>query len=309
MIYILQAKPPSLSWMITFATGLFCLFANVVGAQEAPLGATPASVETNLVDFSSIKDVLANDLLEESVGQVIKSTEKKKNGAPSGNINKFEYPSHEDFWGFVSEFWLVKNVTLLRWNFEKPDYGIEQVFTNFLAEMGYVEKKFKILLLEGRNVFHLALPSGPGEVILLLSVPFIQDLDLNKLEISILLFENFIRNDLGQLKKKLTSPKLEKLIGSNFKESSFNHEEWAKLQNEYDKIILSSGFSFQEQFEVTTRVGKILGNKSNHFDRYLALLKKIENLTKGNPNYLGYNKIYPSPELQIKWLLPPSKVL
>jgi len=40
---------------------------------------------------------------------------------------------------------------------------------------------------------------------------------------------------------------------------------------------------------------------------YLKLIRKIDKLVKTNLLYKDYTKIYPSPELQLKWLVPEQK--
>jgi superfamily I DNA and/or RNA helicase len=71
---------------------------------------------------------------------------------------------------------------------------------------------------------------------------------------------------------------------------------------------LVKGFSFQEQFEVTTEMDTLLKNDMKMWNTYLTLLEKIDQLTKTNALYKKYNQIYPSAELQMNWLKPkPSR--
>ena len=42
---------------------------------------------------------------------------------------------------------------------------------------------------------------------------------------------------------------------------------------------------------------------------YFRLLGKIDRMVKTNHQYKDYVKLYPSPEMQVKWLSPPEKVL
>jgi hypothetical protein len=45
------------------------------------------------------------------------------------------------------------------------------------------------------------------------------------------------------------------------------------------------------------------------WNTYFRMLGKIDRLIKTNNQYKTYNQLYPSPEMQIKWLSPDDKVL
>jgi len=53
----------------------------------------------------------------------------------------------------------------------------------------------------------------------------------------------------------------------------------------------------------------MLHGKLKFWKGYMKLLEKISALVKRNVVYKDYNKIYPSPELQLNWLRPKKKVL
>ena len=69
--------------------------------------------EEDIVDYSSIKNVLKTDgLIKHKMAKdkkIQKILEKKK----EINTHKYNYPSQEDFWSFLSELWLVKNAQTL----------------------------------------------------------------------------------------------------------------------------------------------------------------------------------------------------
>ena len=65
-------------------------------------------------------------------------------------------------------------------------------FESFLEKMGFLRKKFKILILDTPLVTHFSLPANKNHSLFLLSLPFMRTLDLTKQEISVLLFEDFI---------------------------------------------------------------------------------------------------------------------
>ncbi len=127
-------------------------------------------------------------------------------------------------------------------------------------------------------------------------------MDLSKLEISLIVFEDFIRILLGYPQKRLITSKLKKMIGSNFYGKKWDKEEIEKLLNRYDTFIFDKGYDFQTQYELTMYITKIIKNDPVVFDTYKKLIEKIDNLVKFNPIYDKYVRIYPSPEMQLTWL-------
>ena len=41
-------------------------------------------------------------------------------------IKTMKYLLEEDFWPIATEWWLVKNAPTLKWDFDRPEYGLEQ---------------------------------------------------------------------------------------------------------------------------------------------------------------------------------------
>lgn len=76
-----------------------------------------------------------------------------------------------------------------------------------------------------------------------------------------------------------------------------------------DEFIFQRGFNFQQQFRVTQRMSSLLRSDSEFWAAYLSLLRKVDKLVKSNKLYQNYTRIYPAPEIQIKWILPEKKVL
>ncbi len=70
----------------------------------------------------------------------------------------------------------------------------------------------------------------------------------------------------------------------------------------YDDLIYQRGFNFQQQYELTKFMKKLLKSNLNLLDSYKNLLFKIDVLVKRDSLYKYYNSIYPSPEMQVKWL-------
>lgn len=260
-------------------------------------------------DFSKIKDVLKNDQLEEEVNKKLAKEKDVKSIEEKEFKGRFNVPQENEIWSFLSEFWIIKNIEKLKWNFEKPDYGLDEFFAKFLEDMGYYELNFKILLLDNALIPHFCLPSNSNEAIFLFSAPFMRILDLSKLEISLLLLEDYNRNKMNQFKNKVKSPDLEKTFGINFQKQEFPQKVFDDVLKSYDDLVFDKGFNFEEQFEITMKMESILKSNATLWNTYLNLIEKIGNLSKTNLLYKDYAKLYPSPEMQLNWLKPKKKVL
>jgi len=268
---------------------------------------TTVEKEGEFLDFSSIKDVIENDKLSKSVKVKKTNIKAAKTKRISKKRKKYLIPGENDFWSFFSEYWLVKNAQSLKWDFKKPDYGVEQTFETLLEKLGFYEKKFKILFLNTPNVAHFALPSGPGQYLFILSVPFIKQLDLSKLEIALLLFEDFIRSNQNLFKNFVKDSRLDKILGQDFLNRRLDTKIFNDILQKYDELVFKKGFNFQQQYETTKEIGNMLHSDLKLWQTYDNLLVKIDGLVKVNLLYKYYNNIYPSPELQRGWLNPGSK--
>lgn len=281
-------------------------------AAKEVTGVKPAAAgkddDKDLLDFSSIKDIIKTDGLE---GQLKKKQTEKRvliDTKKLTEMKRYNVPTQADFWTMFSELWLVKNAPLLKWDFHKPDFDLEKSFISLLETQGHYEKRIKILLLDSTEVIHAALPSNDNEYIFLLSLPFIRTLDLSKVEISLVLFEDYIRARKGYFKNYVLSKELESYLGTNFNGKPFNKKLIEDHLKKYNAVLMDKGFSFQEQFETTTEMDALLKSDLKIWNTYLTLLEKIDNLTKTNALYKKYSQIYPSPELQLNWLRPkPSR--
>ena len=264
--------------------------------------------ELEVVNFKSIKKVLQQDGLSEAARKKEKQVLILKKAQNKVETQRFLYPSESELWGFISEYWLIKNAQLLNWDFEKPDYGLDKSFRNTMESLGFYQKKFKILLVNTPSLVRAAIP-GDNESILLMSVPFIRSLDLSKLEISLLLMEDFLRLEQGYFKKKVETEKFKTLSGSNFQGNKPDVSMVEEMLKNYSLHINQKGYTFQEQFEVTKKMDAYLKSNPELWNVYYKLLSKIDRFVKSNVQYKNYIKLYPSPEMQIKWLSPEEKVL
>jgi hypothetical protein len=265
--------------------------------------------ELEVVNFKSIKKVLQQDGLSQEAKQMKKQVSVMKAEQTNLDKSRFNYPSEDELWGFVSEYWLVKNAQLLGWDFEKPDYGLETSFRSTLESLGFYQKKFKILLVNTPTMVRASIPGSEGEMILLLSVPFIRSLDLSKLEISLLLLEDYFRLEGGYFKKAVSTPKLKSLAGTSFYGSRPDLGMIEELMKKYNTQINEKGYSFQQQFETTKKMDAYLKSNPELWNAYFRLLGKLQSFLKINVQYKDYLKLYPSPEMQLKWISPDEKIL
>lgn len=82
-----------------------------------------------------------------------------------------------------------------------------------------------------------------------------------------------------------------------------------ELLKNYDKQINQKGYTFQQQFEITKKMDSFLKGTPELWNAYFGLMGKMDRFIKVNIQYKDYIKLYPSPEMQQKWLSPPEKVL
>lgn len=286
---------------------LFCfflLFSFNVLAQKVQ-----QEKELDLVNFSSLKNVLKQDGLAQEAKAKQEASKKIKEIRGQEQKSLYTYPSSDIFWSFMTEYWMVKNASLLKWDMDRPDYGLEIAFANLLKSMGNYEKTFKILMIDNPAIPHAGLPANHNEYYFILSLPFIRSLDLSKLEISLLLLEDMMRLESGYFKTYVRPANLEEWCGANFQNKKIDLSLLENTSKKYSEFFLTKGFSFQEQFDITKRMDAALKSSPELWNAYIKLLNKIDRLIKSNQLFDQYNKLYPSAEMQIKWLSPSEKVL
>jgi hypothetical protein len=275
----------------------------------AQTGKLQEEKELEVVNFKSIKKVLEQDGLSKEAQEKKKQVVEMKKVQNVVEASRYMYPTQEEMWSFLSEYWLIKNAQILGWDFEKPDYGLEKSFKTMLEGMGFYQKKFKILLLNSPTTVRASLPTSNNEFIAIISVPFIRSLDLSKLEISLLLLEDFFRNEAGYFKDAVASEKFKKLAGTNFQAAGVDLSMIQEMMKNYDRQINQKGFTFQQQFEITKKMDAFLKANPELWNGYFRMLGKIDRFVKANNQYKDYIRLYPSPEMQVKWLSPEEKAL
>jgi hypothetical protein len=277
----------------------------------APLGfATTDQVKTiqekelELLNFKNLKNELKNDGLEFKADEKKQVVKKIKQLKKEMDKDKFLYPSSKEFSDLLVELWLVKNASTLRWDIVKPDYGIEESFKKLLEVLGIYEKDFYILLHNNNEISHFSIPYKESAVFLL-SIPFIRAMDLSKAEIGILLLEDYFRIQAGYYFKQVVFDS--QLYGTSFKDKSLDLTLVDNKLKEMNEVIREKGYSFQQQFDITKKMSDTLKSDPNLWNAYISVLKKIDELIKSNPMFENYVKQYPSPEMQLQWLLPSKK--
>lgn len=263
--------------------------------------------KSELIDFQSIREILRSDNLDEQAREKEDEVKTLSKEREERIIRSYDIPKEDQFYRFFSEYWLVKNVTLLKWDFRKPDYGIEGAFKKLLTELGHFDITFRILLLDSSNISHGYLPSENKHYIFLLSVPFIRSMDLTLREIAVLLYENFVRAERRLFEGKVVFDELQNIWGGNFHGETFDQNIIKKMTRNYDRVLFEEGYTFQEQFEVTKQMDNILRSRPQYWNSYYKLIEKIDTLVKTNILYSQYPSLFPSPELQQGWLKPSSQ--
>ena len=289
----------------TFVFFLFVLNSQSAFSQSSPK--EDLEKEAEVIDYSNIQNVLKEDGLEKEAKLKKKIIKKIKKEKKEIQLKKYNYPTEEHFWSFMSEYWLVKNAQELKWDAPRPKYGINVAFKNLLEKMGFYNKKYKILIVDSPNVTHMGLPSNKNEFILILSLPFMRTLDLTKVDISLLLLEDYLRIEKNHFQDNLLIKP--DFIGKNFYQVGMKKDKINDLVKEYSNVVYKKGFNFQQQYEVTKSMDRLLKSYPELWSVYFRLLGKIDSLVKNNLMYKNYTKIYPSPEMQIQWLKPKEEVL
>ncbi len=259
------------------------------------------------VNFENIKGVLKKDGLEKELQRKKEKEKKVSDQKKRYTMNLYSLPNKDDFWKIYIEYWLIKNSTILKWDFQKPDYGLKDYLDEFLRKIGEVGIKYKILYVNTPNITHFAFPFGPNEYLFLISVPFIRTLDLSKQEISLLMLENIVRVKAGHFASFFEDSLINEISNKNFYQKEFPKKGISKLMTKIDEIVLEKGFDFKQQYQTTKVMNQILLSNQSIWQSYYKMIGKIDELVKTNLMYKNYLKIYPSPELQQNWLNPSTK--
>lgn len=122
-----------------------------------------------------------------------------------------------------------------------------------------------------------------------------------------ILLEDFFRLENGDFIKNLDADT--SFLGTNFSGEKLAKDKIDAIMKSYTEVVFKKGFNFQQQYDVTKKMDSILRSNKNLWQNYFKALTKINRTVKTDVLYKDYLKIYPSPDLQIKWLSPKKPVL
>jgi hypothetical protein len=285
---------------------LLILLLNLGFSQAPPL---QEEKELSTLNFENIKDVLKKDGLSQEVKKKKETVRKIQILRQKELRELYKWPTEDEFWVFATEYWLVKESSVLKWDIDKPDYGLDETLSIVLKKIGYMKKKFRIIAIDAQKPAHLGMAWRSDEFCLMFSIPFVRSMDLSKLEISLLLLQDILRVEEGWLKEVITPTKLKTLAGTVFQGKKPDLSPVYDVSKSYREFIDKKGFSFQQQFQLTKKMDSLLRPHTDLWNAYVRLLGKMDRLVKSQQSFSDYSKLYPSPEMQIRWLAPEEKVL
>lgn len=262
-----------------------------------------------ILDFSSLKSVLEKDQLEpfneERKKKIKVYKEKKKIIQESKKL----FPNREDFLFWMGRQWLITQHTKLDWNHSRPAYGIQERFTELLKELGIMYVKHELLIIDSPDLAYGVIPGNYESSLYIVSLPFIRALDLSKLEIALLMLDSLLRQKMKLYEAKIPQT-LKILTGYNKVEISKEDQLKSSINQalmEYNRFMLEKGYDFKDQYKLTKELASMLKSRPKLWNTYYKLLSKIENLVNVNELFKNYIKLYPTPDLQKKWMSEESK--
>ncbi|MDH4469011.1 MAG: hypothetical protein QE271_13210 [Bacteriovoracaceae bacterium] len=251
--------------------------------------------------FQELKDVIKRDKLAKEAKKLLEQRQALKKTRSKLEMDRFFYPSEEDFWKMVTELWLTKNAVKLKWEFEKSDLGIGMAFKKVLEDLGIRNLSVRLLVLNSYEVPHMILPSKSEEAIFLLSLPFIREMDLSKVEISLLLIEDYWRWKNKLFFDQVTEKGYQKKLGTKMDPKKRDVVFVGKLLDSMSDFVFNVGYTFDQQYNVTKQMKDLLNTNKLYTKAYEALLKKRQEIVIKQNKFNDYSRRYPSPEMQLKW--------
>ena len=256
----------------------------------------------NNTPIDDIKSIIKNDFIKknkEKINQKKRAALQKKTKKNKKRESDNKYYS----WKILNRLWLVENVDVLKWNFDRPDYGLNKVINDVLRRTGYSSVKYKIILSNSNIISHTSLPGKRSEVFIILSKIFLERMDVTKQEIALLVLEELVRSrkykNIDDLEQRIgTYPRLKN--GRNYKKdvNAFVR----KAFKVYDELVYNYKSNFKEEYAVHTILMNSLASEQKLLNSYLNLQKKINRLIRDDHLFSNYPNVYPSPELRIRWM-------
>ena len=255
----------------------------------------------NNTPIDDIKSIIKNDFEKKNKEKINKKKREAIQNKTKKN-KKLESDNKYYSWKILNRLWLVENVDVLKWNFDRPDYGLNKVINDTLKRTGYSSVKYKIILSNSNITSHTSLPGKGSEVFIILSKIFLERMDVTKQEIALLVLEELVRS-----RKYKNIDTLEKRIGRyprlknrrNYKKdvNAFVR----KAFKVYDELVYNYKSNFKEEYAVHTILMNSLASEQKLLNSYLNLQKKLTALLE-TTIFSNYPNVYPSPELRIRWM-------
>lgn len=218
--------------------------------------------------------------------------------------SQYYYPSYNDFWQFASEYWLVKNVTFLKWDKGADATSLKRHFQKLLESIGEERVTFQIFISPTSWVPHAVLPRGIGHYVFIISQQFIMDAKFNQEQLAFVLLEDFFRFKQGYLFDFLKKEDFYQKLGQSFyNQKKPNMINFEILMKKLTFFIRQYGHSFKQEFQVVKSLVNKLKDHKKIRDNYKSYLSKLSSkeaqLEKTFPRLNG---LYPTAQLKLKWL-------
>jgi hypothetical protein len=283
------------------------LLSATVGWSQTP--ATPSESKVlhtdgtqEAIQFNSVKSVLQKDglLLEMQRKQV--AAKKLEDLKQQERKARFNYPPFKELRKLAIDLWLVKEVARLRWDFDHPDYALTETVVQLFKKMGYEKKTFSLLAIDNPSLPHFAIPVDSQHTLFLYSIPYCRAMDLSKSEIALMLLEDYLRVEKKWVEDFASFKDLEGIAERNFLNSKPDLKSLYSVGEKLSDFVFKKGFSFQQQFEVTKEMDRRLKSHPELWGMYVKLIGKMDQLVKQTQVYENSVQMYPSPQMQLKWL-------
>ncbi len=249
----------------------------------------------------TIQKILQNDLLDASAQDQFDQFQAAKRQQKERLKQRYLFPPASEFWNIFSEYWLVKRMTFLKWDYPTAHLGLESTLHQTFQQIDLPYQSFKILLVQTTDIGHIALPSSLNQPIFILSEPFLRAAGLSTEEAVALLITDWLRLKQKRFETYVSTRKLRKLLGTNFYPSSLDRRVMEKSLKRYDDFMNKKRFSYQDQFFVIKSLKARTQKHPKILKALVSGLRKIKRLTNINLVYQSYKRLYPLLESQIYW--------
>lgn len=252
----------------------------------------------------NIKQYLESDFL---LGESIKKEKLQKESTQqllNHTKNKYRYPSVQDFWKFASEYWLVKNIDVLKWDRASDASLYKKGFEQLLATLNKKGITFKIIVSPTSWISHFVLPRGTGNYIFVVSLPFITEAKLTTEDVLFVMLEDLIRIEKGYLFDFLKDESFFKKLGSDFYVNKKpNMSDFEKMMEQMSYFYKQYGYSFDQEFRVTRELIELIKNDEPLTQKYEGYSYKLSKLGEKFKQLFPKDEgLYPGLMIKKSWL-------